>query len=57
MISMEKTTRIMPESNLRLRNPTMLDCASDQENHTTNSGCIDEIKLMDNVRIIALNPR
>ena len=51
MINVAETTRIMPELNLRLRNPTMLDCASDQENFMRNLGRTDEIKLMDNVII------
>ena len=35
----------------------MLDCTSDQETCIRNPGRTDEIKLIDNVRILTLNPR
>ena len=35
----------------------MLDCMKNEENYIRNPGCIDEIKLIDNVIMLTLNPR
>ena len=47
----------MPDLNLRLRNPTMLDWMKNEENYIRNRGHTDEKKLTCNVRILMLNPR
>ena len=57
MINVTEKTRIMPDSNLIFINPTMLDCMENEENYIRNSGCTDEIKLIDDVIILTLNPR
>ena len=57
MSNVAETTRMTPDSNLRLRNSTMLDLMENEENYVRNPGHVDEIKLIDNVRILTLSPR